>query len=72
MNNSFDEDGKCVVRDGLFETLILFPFDAHCLADGVMETFISKEFIIHNIVIFVITIFYTPHASNELRFLDIT
>jgi hypothetical protein len=50
----------------------LFPFDAHCLADGVMETFISKEFIIHNIVIFVITIFYTPHASNELRFLDIT
>ncbi len=70
LSNSFDEDGKCFVRDGLFETLIPFLSDAHCSVDGLMETFISKEFIIHNIIVYVIMMFHTPHAFNELRSLD--
>jgi hypothetical protein len=70
LSNSFDEDGKCFARDGLLETSIPSLFDAHGSADGLMETFISKEFIIHNIVIFVMMMFHTPHASSELRSLD--
>lgn len=70
MSNSFDEDGKCFARDGLFETSIPFPFDAYCSTDGPMETFILREFVIHNIVIFMIMMSHTPHAFNELRSLD--